>query len=138
MRLSTVALTLAFALGVAGFVAADEPETSWFSRTFPLPWAKAPVDAEKSKKDDLPVPPIPSGPSLRQRQAKMDAALARRREVCLRLEEIAAELHDEGLARKAEELNQRAWDVYVAAMERIRSPDVPSEEPDGKKKGGRK
>lgn len=134
MRRGTVALALAFGLGVAGFVAADEPETgNWFTRTFPLPWAKAPVEVEKSKKDEL-----PPGPSVRERQAKANAALARRREVCQRLREIAVDLRDESLERTADELDQRAWEVHVAAMNRIATPEVPSVEPDNKKKGGRK
>ena len=131
MRLGTAALTLVFALGVAGFVAAEESTGSWWSR-LPMPWAKS--NAKKDQKDEP-----PPGLSKRERLNRVDAALHRRREVCDRIEAIAVKLGDEELVRKAQDLADRAWEAREATVARIRQqPEPAQEQPDLKNKERRK
>ena len=125
MRLGIAALTLTVGLGVVGIACAEEPTTgNWFTNLFARPAAKTSVDADLSAKGDLSKPP----PSNRAKQWKAD--LERRQEVCMRLREMAHESGDEELMRLADQLDQRAWDTYVAAKNRNRAPGA---EPEAKK-----
>jgi hypothetical protein len=120
MRLGTAALTLAAALSVVGMAYADEPTPgNWFTNLFARPAAKTPAEAEKavSSKDEL--SKLQAVAFAKKRKADLD----RRQEVCLRLREIAHEAGDEELMRIADDLDQRAWDTYIAGKNRARAPE---------------
>jgi len=127
MRLRIVALTLMFGLGISGLVSAQE-SGNWFSRWFSSS-AEKKDKIDSSKLDEPKMPP--SASASRARQAKAD--LERRQEVCLKLREIAESVGDDEMMRKAEQLEQRAFDLYLAATQ-FRS--VPLAEA-GVKKGSR-
>jgi hypothetical protein len=113
MRWGTAALTLTVCLGVVSLACADDaPSGNWFTNLFARPAAK---DADKSSpnKDD---PPRTSPANLNR---KLKADLERRQDVCMKMLEIAYELGDEELERKANQLSKRAVDVYVAGKNRI-------------------
>ena len=115
MRLGIAALTLAVGLGigVTGIACADDtPTGNWFTNLFARPAAKAPVDADLANKDDTSRPP----PSNLAKQWKAD--LLRRQDVCDRLRAIAEETGDEELTRLANQLDERAGDMYLAAKNR--------------------
>ncbi len=46
----------------------------------------------------------------------------RRQEVCLRLREIAFQTGDDDLSRKADELDQKAWEAYRQRISRLPTP----------------
>ena len=126
MRLGTAALTLAVGLSVAGLACADDaPAGNWFSNWFARPASKTPEPV--SGKDET--PRIPTGNALKKLKADLD----RRQEVCLRLLEIANEAGDEELIRKTNDLDRRAWEIYVAAKNRTSTTERPAAEPDAKK-----
>jgi hypothetical protein len=50
---------------------------------------------------------------LQEVQAKAKTDLLRRQEICLRLREIAVQTGDEDLHRKADQLDQRAFEIYL-------------------------
>ena len=132
MRVGTAALTLTLALGIAGLASAEE-SGNWLTRLF----TATPEKTESTNKIDVKTDPnkIPvSSSNNRIKQAK--AHLERRQEVCLKLREIAIANGDDDLQRKAEMLDQRAYDLYVAAKNQARTLDLPAAEPDAKK-GGR-
>ena len=120
MRLGIAALTLTVGLGFVGLACADEPTTGgWWSNLFTRPAAKTASDKDLSAagKEDPSKPP----PSNRARQAKAD--LERRQAICLRLQQVAHEANDEELMRMADQLDQRAFDAYLAAVNRGTTPD---------------
>jgi hypothetical protein len=132
MRLGAAALTLTLALGFAGLASAEE-SGNWFTRLF----TATPEKTEPANKIDVKTDPtkIPvSSSNNRIKQAKAD--LERRQEVCLKLREIAIANGDDDLQRKAEMLDQRAYDLYVAAKNQARTLDLPAADP-APKKGGR-
>jgi hypothetical protein len=108
----TWALALGLGVGAAALARADDDEVkpaktgNWFTRLFARDRAKK-VDA---KKGDLDAPAPPSPALVRQ---KALAELMRRQEVCQKLKEIALQTGDTDLSRKAEALDQRAYDVYL-------------------------
>ena len=113
MRLGTAALTLTVCLGVVGLACADDaPSGNWFTNLFSHSAAKD-VDKSSSSKDD---PPRTSPANLNR---KLKADLDRRQEVCMKLQRIAEANGDEELMRKANELDKRAFDVYLAGKNRI-------------------
>jgi len=137
MRLGTMALTLALTLGAAG-TASAQGSAPWSSRIFSSSAEKSEPDKTAAIKPDLSM--LPSVSVNRINQAKAD--LDRRQEVCLKLREIGIDSNDDDLVRKADQLHQRAWDLYVAAMNRIRTSQRPIGEVNTKdlgldKKGGR-
>jgi len=131
MRLGTAALTLAFGLGVVGLASAQE-SGNWFTRMF-SPGDKAAPAKKLDAKTDLSALPMPA---TNHRAIKAKADLDRRQEVCMKLIEIAIATGDADLHRKAELLDQRAYDLYVAAKNQSRALEVPAVPPDTKK-GGR-
>jgi hypothetical protein len=116
MRLGTLALTFALALGLAGLVSAEE-SGNWFTRLFQRSAEKAPAP-----KNGVPTltPVLPKDPTI---QAQAD--LQRRRDVCQKLMELAVERGDDDLYRKAEQLDLRAWDAYIAVTGRARLSTQP-------------
>jgi hypothetical protein len=132
MRPGAAALTLTLALGFAGLASAEE-SGNWFTRLF----TATPEKIEPANKIDVKTDPIRipvSSSNNRIKQAKAD--LERRQEVCLKLREIAIANGDDDLQRKAEMLDQRAYDLYVAAKNQARTLDLPAADP-APKKGGR-
>ena len=81
----------------------DQPKQSWFLRLWPF-HKKAPEPA-----------PVIKGPveSPAARQAREKADYLRRSAVCLKLHDIANQNNDEELHRKADQLDQRAFAIYV-------------------------
>ena len=99
---------------VVGPNPAARPRDGWnplITRTFGLDKKPAP---KPEKKADAPAPrpsaQLESAAAIRRLE---EAKLHRRQEVCLRLREIARETNDNDLERLAEELDQRAFDVFM-------------------------
>ena len=133
MRLSTAALTLAIGLGFVGMASAQE-SGNWFTRLLPFGGDKA----DSAKKLDIASEPtkMPSA-STENRERKAKADLERRRDICDKLRGIGIASGDDDLVRKAEMLDQRAWDLYVACTNRGRATAPAAFESDTKK-GDRK
>jgi hypothetical protein len=127
MRLGTAALTLAFSLGVVGLAAAEE-SGNWFTRLF----SPSAEKTESAKKLDVKAeaPKMPAA-SNNNRSIKAKADLERRQEVCMKLLDIANATGDDSLRHKAEMLDQRSYDLYVATKNASRSVEADA------KKGGR-
>jgi hypothetical protein len=134
MRIGAATLTLAFGLAVVGMASAQE-SSSWLPGWL-APAQKADADKVADKGDAPKVVPAVNRSALKAaRKAKAD--WERRTEVCLKLREIALESGDEDLLRKIEQLEQRAWYVYIASTNVVTEPERPMAEPDAKK-GSRK
>lgn len=113
-RMAAFALTLMVGLGGVGLVSADE-SGSWFTRIFNSP-SRAKGDKNESGKDSASkgdLPPTQPSAAKRARQAKAD--LERRQDVCLKLREFALANGDEDTLAKVDRLEQRAYDLYLAA-----------------------
>jgi hypothetical protein len=102
---------LALGLGLAALAKASEDDDkpaktgNWFTRLFVRDPAAKKKDAAK---DEAPAP-------LSQAQVRQKAQWEwmRRQEVCDKLRQIALQTGDDDLRRKADALDQRAWDAYV-------------------------
>jgi hypothetical protein len=128
-----VALNGILLLGLATVARAAEPADNdatapsggWFTRWFSF-GKKAPEmkAAEKSKE----ATPAPSKAMLLQaaaaQRAQEEAALLRRQGVCLKLRMIAAQTNDEELRRKADQLDERAWNSYVQRTAHLPNGDA--------------
>ncbi len=117
-----ICVGLAFA-AVANNACAQETRGTWFSRLFAWPTssAKKAESASKtipSKSTDLPNPGLTTNTKIAQ------AEYLRRLEACDKLREIALGKNDPELMRQADQLEQRAWDLFVQMSQR--SPEVPS------------
>lgn len=119
MRLGNVALTLVLGFGIVGLASAQESR-SWFSRMF-TPADK--TDAAKKIDAKADEPKAPSASTRRLEKAKAD--LDRRQEICLKVREVAIATGDEDLRRKAEQLDQRAWDLFLAIKNRVQASERP-------------
>lgn len=104
-------LALGLGLGLTALARAEDDDEkpaktgNWFTRLF----VREPAAKKKdTKKDET---PAPLSPALVRQKAHWE--WLRRLEVCDKLKQIALETGDQDLARKAEALDQRAWDVYV-------------------------
>jgi len=123
-RWAVCALELALVVGLAASARAAEPEDetppvatkssgNWFTRLF---GAQAPAKqtAEKTAKDDDSARSKAAGRETAAAQrAREEAALLRRQSVCLKLRTIAAQTNNEELRRKADQLDEQAWNTYV-------------------------
>jgi hypothetical protein len=111
----TWALALGLGLGLAALAQADEDEAkpaktgSWFTRLFTR--GSADKKKEDSAKKEESAGPAASSPALARQKAYWE--WQRRTEVCYKLKQIAIETGDKELDRKADALDQRAWEVYV-------------------------
>lgn len=138
MRLGTIALTLALTWGAVGAASAQDT-APWNKRLFSSsPAEKADPDKTPAVKVDAPKISTATVNGINQAKADLD----RRQEVCLKLREIGIDSNDDALVRRADELHQRAWDLYVAATSRVRTSQRPIGEVSTKdlgldKKGGR-
>lgn len=127
MRLKAAALALVLGLGIVGLASAQE-SGNWFTRMFtPTP------KTEPAKKSDVKTE-TPSAPSL-EKLNQAEADLDRRQAVCMKLREIGIESGDEDLVRKAEQLDQRALELYYAAKNRLRDSTRPIAEVSAKDLG---
>lgn len=121
------ASALALGLGLASLAKADEDDAkpaktgNWVTRIFVKDTAK------KKEPDAKKEPAAPSVAAIRQ-QAEAD--WLRRQEVCDRLRAIALEKGDKDLARKADALDQRAWDIYLERTGGAKG-NASAEEPNG-------
>src|SRR5207253_7793573 len=79
---------------------------------------------DATKKEEPAGPAVPSTALLRQRAY---GEWQRRTEVCYKLKQIAIETGDKELDRKADALDQRAWQVYVQRTGAVKG-NSPSEE----------
>jgi hypothetical protein len=107
------AIALGLGLGLATLAKADEddvkppaPTGNWFTHLFSK-------DTHKKKDADGKKSEVPARPSAAMIRQKAQAEWLRRQEVCDKLRAIALESGDKELARKADALDQRAWDLYV-------------------------
>lgn len=108
---SRIALFTIIALMCAPVAAADD-SPSWWSRL----WGRgkaAPAKNEGASKAEVKAPPvIPS----REKEVWL-----RRAEICQKLREIALSNNDDTLLRKADQLDQRAWETYMQRISTVRS-----------------
>ena len=132
MRRGIAGLAIAVSLGFVGLASAEE-SGNWFTRIF----TPAATKADEAKKLDVKIDPtkIPAAAN-NNRAIRAKADLDRRQEVCLKLIEYANALGDDDLRRKAEQLDQRALDLYYASKNQERAPERVAVEP-ATKKGGR-
>jgi hypothetical protein len=121
MRRGTVALTLAFGLGVCGMLSAEE-SGNWFTRLFTRSSDKDAPTKSSAAKDGTPTlnPMLPNVPLIRAQ-----ANLQRRQAACLRLREIAIATNDDDLLHKAALLDDRAWQICQRTRERAREAQQP-------------
>jgi hypothetical protein len=107
------ALALGLGVGLGALARADEDDAkpaktgNWFTRLFSKGGAKK-KDEGTQKKDEAVAPP-----SQALARQKAYCEWQRRTEVCYKLKQIAIETGDKDLDRKADALDQRAWEVYV-------------------------
>lgn len=89
---------------------------SWFTRWLGF-GAKPAAPKNEPKKNQVEPKSEPQPVNLvdggKAERAREEAILLRRQEACQKLREIAQEASDDGLRRKAEQLDQRAWDTYL-------------------------
>jgi hypothetical protein len=131
---ATLTLTLALGLGVVGMASAQE-SGNWFTRLL-SPAEKVDPDKLADKADAPKIPPAVNRTALKAAK-KAKADWERRVDVCDKLRRIAEETEDEDLRRKVDRLEQRAWDIYLAAKNAATELEGPPPEPDAKK-GARK
>lgn len=107
--------------------ASARPQDGWnpaITRLFGLgdkkPAPKPDKDKEPDKKRDAPAPrPSAQAEAAANLRRLEEAKLHRRQDVCLRLREIARETNDDDLERRAIQLDQRAWEVYLERTARL-------------------
>jgi hypothetical protein len=133
MRLTTAALTMTAALAFTGLAMADEQPGNWFTRMF-TPTLERPKK-EELKVDPAKAPAITTSNNNSNTNAKAD--WLRRQEVCDKLRDLAIAIGDEDLRRKAELLDQRAYDLYLAVKNQASAAERPVAANPDAKKGGR-
>ncbi len=119
MRWPTTLLALFLTLGLAGLVCADE-SGNWFSRMFSLGSRKAEADKKKAEKDAEPQADdwTPGTPTAKPKDRQATQDWQRRLDVCTRLRAVAMEIGDLELEQKAEMLEKRVFEAYVASSNR--------------------
>ncbi len=112
-------MVMTVGIGASAVLADDDPPPTPKATTTgfvgPLKdWNKpAPKPAPK-KKDEPPAPPKPTiAEKVQAARYKEQADLLRRMAVCDKLKEIAENTHDADLLRKAEQLQERANNIYT-------------------------
>ena len=125
----TWAFALGLGLGLTALAQADEDEAkppaktgNWFTRLFVKDAAAKKKDADAKKEE---TPAAPSAALIRQ---KAQCEWLRRQEVCDKLRQIALDTGDKDLSRKADALDQRAWDVYVERTGGVKGNVSPDEQ----------
>ncbi len=138
MGLWSVIATLCLGLCVPGGRAAehDSPKPSsspsWWDRLWPhehKPEPKVEAEEEKTEKETAASASDKSAQLVeqaRETREKAKADLMRRQAVCDRLQQIALETEDLDLQKRAEELNERAWSLYLKQTAHL--PTIPGKE----------
>ncbi len=111
-------LALALIASAARFAAAEAPSGGSggvFTR-----WFKRPASPARAEKDEEPKAISLTAAKLAKeaRQAQAMSDWMRRSEVCLKLRDVAHETGDDELWRKADQLEQRAYDAFVQQTQR--------------------
>ena len=100
---------------------------NWLSRWFgpkPKPPEKKPVPGNGQKNRDKTIPPakpINRVPEPALQGAREEAKYMRRSEVCAKLQAIADQTNDSALRQKAEQMEVRAWNVYLEHTKHLAS-----------------
>lgn len=117
MRIRLLAVLLV-SFAIVGIAAAQERSAAktdtataksggnWLTRWWPFGDKSGETKDAPAKQT---APDVESAGAVRAREL---VTLQRRQAVCLRLKEIAVQTNDEALMQKAEQLEQRAWQVY--------------------------
>ena len=137
MRVSAAVLALTLGLGAVGMASAEESE-NWFSRWFAVGSGKS--DSEKTVEEKESADKAAKLASVRRavRLAKQaEADWVRRVAVCDKIKAIATESGDDSLRQRAEHLEQRAWETYLATKKSPAELESMVPEPNAKK-GSRK
>lgn len=122
MRLRAAGMILALGLSVAALASAQDAGP-----------AKTGAAPEKGE-----APKVAVSRQLMRAAKKAEADWKRRVDVCIKLRGIADETGDDELRKKVEKLEERAWDVYLAAKNAAElEAERAAPEPEAKK-GGRK
>jgi hypothetical protein len=82
---------------------------NWFTRLWSTGDKPAPKTSTATAKKTEPI----AGESASTRRMREEVILNRRNEVILKLREIAQRTGDDALMRKADDLQERAWDLYL-------------------------
>jgi hypothetical protein len=119
----------------------DSPLDDWLNRHFGGPTGPSPEVAKAAKEqnkkpakplkqmDDEEEKPTASRPTnqvdaaANERERELEALL-RRQKVCLKLQEIALKNNDEELMRKAEQMDERAREIYAQRTAHLPCSDV--------------
>lgn len=102
----------------------DPPKGNWLSRLFGGKTKPAEPGKEAVRPKDAPAP----ASARIQIQAARDRYLERVK-VCDKLRAVAQQTNDDGLERRAEQIEARAWDAYQAQLGRL-SGDRPGLSPE--------
>jgi hypothetical protein len=81
-------------------------------------------ESDKKAKDKTDKPATESAAAIRARE---QAAWERRSQVCLKLMDLANQQNDMDLYRRAEELEQRAWAVYLQRTAHLPASSIAAE-----------
>src|SRR5262249_51029563 len=128
-RVWTSVLAMSVALCAVSFARGDDDSSAkssgnWFTRLFrrqPTTTKGEPAKGELAKGEQA---TRANGQSYGQAEsptalrARAQMELMRRQDVCDKMREIAFQTNDEELRRKADQLDQRAWDAYVQKTSR--------------------
>jgi hypothetical protein len=139
MRVGAAVLTLTLAVGLGAVgVASGEESGNWLSRWFTP--ANVKDESEKSVEAREAADKAAKLAAIRRasRIAKQaEADWLRRSDVCDKIRAIADSTGDDALRQKADRLDQRSWEIYLAAK-KSSAPAEPSEPEPTAKKGSRK
>jgi hypothetical protein len=100
---------------------------NWLSRWFapkPKPPEKNPPPKGGKDGPDKSLPPakrIHRAPDAATQRAREEAKYMRRSEVCAKLQAIAEQTNDSSLRQKAEQMEVRAWNVYLERTKHLAS-----------------
>jgi len=94
---------------------------NWFTRLWSTGDKPAPQKSSASAKKNEPS----AAEAAASRRTREEVILNRRNEVILKLREVAQRTSDDVLLRKADELQERAWDLY---LQRTASPGANMQE----------
>jgi hypothetical protein len=119
--------TALLAIALSGVAGAADPEessatsTSWWSRMFKSRAAKKrEADAKKKKHDEALIRKA-ALEGVASQLAREEADWVRRIQVCQKLREIASVNNDPELNRRADMLDQRAWELYQKRTAKLSS-----------------
>lgn len=112
----SMAVTFALAIGMSDGSAQEASERKPKS----VPWWKRLLGGQPEPTEEA-FPPAQVNAQEAQKQverakairAKEEAAFLRRQEVCLKLMEYASQLGNKNLYKRAQELEDRAWNIYI-------------------------